>query len=72
MSIPTTPSEAIAILEAIKLRPPLEQLVVYYAKVERLLQAATTREEAIAVLSYIGSELQKGTFMTGGHGKFPF
>lgn len=35
----------------------------YYAKVELMLRAATTKEEAIAILSYIGSQLQKGTFM---------
>ena len=34
-----------------------------YAKVERLLSAATTKEEVVAVSSFIGSELQKGTFM---------
>ena len=43
----------------------------YYARVEQLLRAASTREEAIAVLSYIGSELQKGTFIRG-NPKIPF
>jgi hypothetical protein len=38
--------------------------VKYYAKVERLLSAAATQEDAVAIFSYIGSELQKGTFMS--------
>ena len=37
----------------------------YYAKVERLLAAASPKDEAVAVLSYIASELQKGRFRRG-------
>ena len=43
----------------------------YYEKVNELLTAASTKQDAIAILSYISSELQKGTFAVQ-NGKFPF